>query len=356
MHRQSQGAELKFAILDPLSDQGIGLMRTLRRVPGVTVRPVLGGGRSGIRAAAARLLLGGSLTEEEALQLGFSLVPTTHRTTTMALTMYEQHCARLGLSRTMLEVGDKRKMLALAERIGVPVPARYSVEDLVSGLVTFPVFYKEQHEQGGGRRGVARKAGDIPTNGDDLLIEEFIETPGTYGLGFFAQNGVIHSSVAHFESLSSPSAGGSAVALERFSDPRLEELTSRLVSNLSYSGWGLAEFKRTPNGNDYVLMEINGKLWASSEYSWSVSPELLQACFGLPPLKPHELHRPGLFLHRASVAAIPALAFSWISARPRVFIYPTALAIRLGDSARTGAARLARAWRPSTPYESNCKL
>ncbi|KAA0918899.1 hypothetical protein [Dietzia sp. ANT_WB102] len=253
-------------------------------------------------------------------------------------------------------MGDKREILALAESVGVPVPAQYTRDELSSGLVAFPVFYKEQHEQGGGRRGVARKVADIPTNGDDLLIEEFIETQGTYGLGFFARDGVICSSVAHFERLSSPNTGGSAVVLERFSDPRLEELTAKLLSKISYSGWGLAEFKRSAKDDDYVLMEINGKLWASSEYSWLASPDLLQTCFGLPPLTARPFDRPGLFLHRVNIAAIFALMFSGIGARPRVFIYATALAIGLGGVVRIGVAKLGQVWRRVTPYDNDCKF
>jgi len=159
-------------------------------------------------------------------------------------------------------VFNKPQMIQIAGQVGVPIPETWTS---INNINAFPVFYKENFERGKGKRGIAKNFDEIP-NYNDLIFQEFINTPATYGIGFLAKNGEIITFTMHKEILSYPESGGSAVLLERFYNENLLKYTKLLLKKIRYNGWGLAEFKYCNKRNDFVFMEINGKLWASLEF------------------------------------------------------------------------------------------
>lgn len=165
----------------------------------------------------------------------------------------------ISFSHLNLIAFDKPKMLDIADSLNIPIPETFYKKE---NITKFPVFYKENFENGRGVRGVANNADEIP-HCKKLIYQEFIDTPFTYGVGFLAKEGKIITSVQHKEILSYPKEGGSAVVIESFYDERLVRYTQKLLEKIKYNGWGLAEFKYCNYRKDFVFMEINAKFWAS---------------------------------------------------------------------------------------------
>ncbi len=172
------------------------------------------------------------------------------------------YCNNIKFDINNLIVFDKPKMLSITNSLGVPIPKTfYKIEEIDN----FPIFYKEDFENGGGVRGVANVLNDIPVK-KSLLFQEYIATPSTYGIGFLAKDGIILTHTTYKEVISYPVSGGSAVVIESYDDKRLLQYTSKIVQKLNYNGWGLAEYKYCDKRNDFVFMEINAKFWASIEF------------------------------------------------------------------------------------------
>lgn len=208
------------------------------------------------------------------------LVPTGADSTARVLASLDNiTLGDITLDKAALKVSDKLWMLELAASVGVPVPATWrSVADIAS----FPVFYKCSYERGGGPRGIARTAAELPDMPSyPLIFQEVIGGEGTYGVAFLAKAGEMLVAFTHFERESWPKEGGSAVIVERFFDPRLLAYTERLLRSLHYSGWGLAEFKYCPERKNYVFMEINAKFWASCEFAFVNEPRFLSLLFDI---------------------------------------------------------------------------
>jgi len=171
-----------------------------------------------------------------------------------------------------LIVFDKPKMLKIAQNIDVPIPKTfYSIENIEH----FPIYYKENFENGGGVRGIAKATSEIPEY-SELIYQEYIDTPFTYGVGFLAKGGEIIASIQHKEVLSYPKDGGSAVVIESYENDKLFLYTKKLLNEVDYNGWGLAEFKYCNKRDDFVFMEINAKFWASIEFTLKNNPLFLK--------------------------------------------------------------------------------
>jgi len=187
------------------------------------------------------------------------------------------YCNSISFTKNSLIVFDKPKMLGIANKITVPIPKTYYRKEEIEA---FPIFYKEDFENGGGVRGVANDLIEIP-NYDNLIYQEFISTPSTYGVGFVAKNGKILTYTLHKEVISLPLEGGSSVVIESFDDERILAYTQKLLEKTNYNGWGLAEYKYCDKRDDFVFMEINGKFWASIEFMLKGNPLFLKYLLGI---------------------------------------------------------------------------
>ena len=187
------------------------------------------------------------------------------------------------MTQNALRFYSKPWSLSLARNCGIPVPDTWtdSCDDL-----QFPVFTKPQFEGGAGTRKIARSRDELP--GDvDMIYQEYIDSPGTYGVGFIADSGKITAYHTHYERESYPSIGGSAVVAERYNDERLVKYVRAIISASKYSGWGLAEFKYCPSRDDFVFMEINAKFWASCILAFHNEPRFTELFFnGTSALRP----------------------------------------------------------------------
>jgi predicted ATP-grasp superfamily ATP-dependent carboligase len=177
---------------------------------------------------------------------------------------------------------DKPATLRRAAELGVPIPQTWMSYDEVADK-RMPVFYKPAREGTGGVRGRASTPAMVPqiARVDGYLFQEIVEGPSVIGFGFVSDRGKVLASCLHHEILSYPPSGGSAVAVEPFVSPRVEELASRIIADFQYSGWGLVEFKPCRLRRDFVLMELNAKFWASIEFTFRTCPDFARLLFGI---------------------------------------------------------------------------
>jgi hypothetical protein len=178
-----------------------------------------------------------------------------------------------------LRLIDKLWSLRTASDLGIPIPTRIPNLESIADL---PVFYRSKTE-GQHRRGIARTKSDIDSleNKDELIFEEYVNTPLFYGVYFLADEGNIITQLTIRSLMETPTTGGSSVVIERFEDTILTDYTTRYLERLGYSGWGMTEFKRHPSGYDYVFMELNAKLCSSVELLFLNQPEFLGHLFGI---------------------------------------------------------------------------
>lgn len=174
---------------------------------------------------------------------------------------------------------DKIKMLNLVESIGVPIPKTYTEK---SELNFFPVFFKSLREEGYNERGIIKNKQDLDAlHSKTVFYQEFINTQGTYAVGFLADKGKVLTTFIQDEKVSYPRHGGSGVVLENIEDKKLLDYTNRICKATNYSGWGLVEFKYCDIRDDYVFMEVNGKFWASIEFAFINNPVFVKKLFGI---------------------------------------------------------------------------
>lgn len=175
---------------------------------------------------------------------------------------------------------DKIEMLKIVDRIGVPIPKTYTNID---DLDFFPVFFKSLREDGYNERGIVHNETELEKLRSSVTVffQEYIKPKGTYAVGFIANKGVLLTSFSQEEKISYPYHGGSGVVLSTIDDERLVEYTKRIVKEINYSGWGLAEYKYCNRRDDYVFMEVNAKFWASIEFAFLNNPDILDLIFGV---------------------------------------------------------------------------
>lgn len=201
------------------------------------------------------------------------VLPMGANSSYQVVSYYKQlkYCNEIQFTQSNLIVFDKPKMLDIAKELNVPIPNTFYRIDEID---KFPVFYKENFENGGGVRGVAHIVDEIPT-AKHLIYQEHINTPSTYGVGFLAKDGEILTCTLHKEIISYPIEGGSSVVIEKFEDKRLIDYTKIMLKKLKYNGWGLAEYKYCDKRDDFIFMEINAKFWASIEFMLANNNHLL---------------------------------------------------------------------------------
>lgn len=309
--------------LQPLSDQVLTIVRILRE--------------EGCTKDIIAVVDGEKLSSEKASRVGYSrvqnctdikvdnfsgqLVPAGAASTEHLLKESSIVLGSVTMSQNCLLVYDKKKFLQHCHDHALPIPLVYpDFSDIKE--TDYPIFFKQKYEQGGGVRGLANNVKEVPAEEvDSLVFQEYIDSPGTYGVGFVSVDGEVEALHCHFEKISQPPQGGSAVLIEKIDEPRLVELTKSIVESLQYSGWGLAEFKYCPKRKDYVFMEVNAKFWASCELAFRNEPKFLKLLFDVDYSgKPSG----GLFyLNRAlGIGPLMALRLFWKHRTYRVVRYP----------------------------------
>ncbi len=178
-----------------------------------------------------------------------------------------------------LFVSNKTEMLNFVSKLGVPIPETFNN---IEEICDFPVFFKQKEENSPKALGIIKSKKELnkihrPTN----LYQEYITHPSTFGVGFLAKDGNIICCFAHEELISFPKIGGSAVFLQKSDDQKIIEYTHKILKELKYTGWGLAEYKYCEKKKDFVFMEINAKFWASLEFALYNEPKFCKELFNI---------------------------------------------------------------------------
>lgn len=258
----SPGLSQSFAIADVLQRNDPSLRVLGYPLPGERVPP---------RRPFARYL---TVEEGEAACRDGTAIATG--SDAMQHVLKEREAIRLGeiaFERRNLWFYDKVATLNRARELDIPVPRTWHSVEEANGH-RGPVFLKPAREGTGGlrRRLDSLRAVPAPARDGGYLLQEVIEGASVIGFGFLADRGKIVASCLHHELFSFPPDGGSAVAVERYESPRVEELAARLIADFQYTGWGLVEFKPCARRDDFVLMELNAKFWASFEFTLRTNP------------------------------------------------------------------------------------
>lgn len=326
-----------FYFLQPGSVQAISLLRMLKQGNSCRIIAVLLENEK--LSKAIQNLYSDVITVKSYADLSsaLTLVPFGAASTEALLKKRDIVLSDVVMQQAALSVYDKELFIAFCQAHNLPVPQTYFTVDQF-GLNDFPVFYKQKYEAGGGLRGIAYSKADLPkAEQDSLIYQEFIDTQGTYGVGFIAKEGVLEVHFSHFESLSYPVSGGSAIKIEAYTSARLIELTEQYIAASNYSGWGLAEFKWCEKRQDFVFMEINAKFWASCEFSFRNEPAFIKQLFAIQ--TEQETIDSMVFINRAFNAGFMT-GLKCLFAKPRIrkVFYPGLLRAviygLLSDSAR----------------------
>ncbi|MCH7337300.1 hypothetical protein [Acinetobacter sp. NIPH 2699] len=209
-----------------------------------------------------------------------NIIPTGAQSTEIMLRLGGLRLNNIWMAEKNLMVFDKISFFNHCLNNNLPIPKQFEYEELDE--FSFPIFYKQKCEKGGGVRGRANSFNDlVNVSKDELVFQELIDSPGTYGVAFLAKNGGIVTSFAHYEVESYPISGGSATVIKETQNARLEELTKNFVKSFGYEGWGLAEYKYCPKRKDFVFMEVNAKFWASCYFSFNNNPVFLKELFSI---------------------------------------------------------------------------
>jgi predicted ATP-grasp superfamily ATP-dependent carboligase len=173
---------------------------------------------------------------------------------------------------------NKRATLSLAERLGIPIPRTVVAGSLDEAVnrTTFgwPVVVKPQWSRTYGEGSVKGFTVAYANSRDELarqmeilagrcpaLIQEYCPGEG-HGVELLLDRGRVLAAFQHRRLHEVPITGGASSWRESVPlDPNLLSYSVRILSELSWTGLGMVEFKVGAKGPQ--LMEVNGRVWGS---------------------------------------------------------------------------------------------
>ncbi|HSD81045.1 MAG TPA: ATP-grasp domain-containing protein [Solirubrobacteraceae bacterium] len=176
-------------------------------------------------------------------------------------------------------VTDKHATLALARRLGVPVPASALVETVDEALeaapaIGWPIVVKpvasRRYDEAGtesfevsyadGPTSLARQIERLESR-SAVLLQRYHEGEG-HGVELLTDRGRPLAVFQHRRLHEVPITGGASALRESVPvDPVLRDHAVRLLAELEWTGLAMVEFRVGADGP--VLMEINGRIWGS---------------------------------------------------------------------------------------------
>ncbi len=173
---------------------------------------------------------------------------------------------------------DKAQTLALAERLGIPIPPTVRVRDrqaldTVELPRTFPLVLKpiasvQRHQQARQNVRIVRSADELSQRlpamleHTPVLVQGFCPGYGV-GLSILAQQGELVAAFQHQRIHEPPEGGASSYRKSVPLSQTLLDAARRFCQAICWTGPAMFEFKMDPSRNAAVLMEINGRFWGS---------------------------------------------------------------------------------------------
>jgi predicted ATP-grasp superfamily ATP-dependent carboligase len=194
---------------------------------------------------------------------------------------------------------DKRYVLDLARRLGIPCPEDYACDpeniEEVARTLKYPVVLKPRVSrlfrdgrwiQGSVRYALEASAlvagyREIDALIANPIVQEKLEGEGR-GVFLLMWNGEVKAAFCHRRLREKPPWGGVSVYSESLPlDTALVEKSQRLLQALGWQGVAMAEFKMDPRDGQAKLMEVNGRFWGSLQLAINSGvdfPYLLYSC------------------------------------------------------------------------------
>ena len=215
-----------------------------------------------------------------------------------------------------LEVAvSKERTLALAHRLGIPVPISVPIRqpdeaEEAGGQTGFPAVVKPVQSWVRSPAGGRRLSSVVVVDPDEarLAAEQAMQVGGRVilqqwlrgsreAVSVFCVDGRIHARFAQVAHRMLPPLGGSSIVRESISlPPDLTEAAEALVRAAGLEGYSEVEFRRDTDGSPF-LMEVNPRLSASVELAVRAGvdfPILLHAWASGRPLPSLEKYREGV--------------------------------------------------------------
>ncbi|WP_277555092.1 carboxylate--amine ligase [Halobaculum limi] len=110
----------------------------------------------------------------------------------------------------------------------------------------------------------------------DPIVQEFIHTDGEYMFTGLYQDGEALATFQHRQIRGNSYTGGGGVYRRSIYDPELERVGRALLDHLEWNGLACIEYMRDATTGEYVLTEINPRMWqslpstvaAGADYPW----------------------------------------------------------------------------------------
>jgi predicted ATP-grasp superfamily ATP-dependent carboligase len=202
----------------------------------------------------------------------------------------------------------KERTLALAERIGIPVPKTIDLADdpqlLRCRELQFPVVIKPKSQDifdfkvlyAESVESLISQLDALKSQRDLLLIQEKIAGDGV-GIEILVKDRNTVLAFQHRRIREDPPSGGYSVCCESEPlDQTLLEYSEKLLAAMDWDGVAMVEFKVDPVTGRVALMEVNGRFWGSlplAIHAGADFPSALVAC-NLPEpmtkLLPYRIH------------------------------------------------------------------
>lgn len=99
--------------------------------------------------------------------------------------------------------------------------------------------------------------------GHDPIVQEYVESSDEYVFGALYEDGEAVTTFQHRQIRGDSYTGGGGVYRESIYDPQLEATGRRLLDHLEYHGLACIEYMKDAETGEYVLTEINPRLWQS---------------------------------------------------------------------------------------------
>jgi predicted ATP-grasp superfamily ATP-dependent carboligase len=211
----------------------------------------------------------------------------------------------------LTRVRNKANVIRLAEKLGIPVPQTWHIQDLsqldgIADMLPYPVVIKPQISSGA--VGVA-----YPKNQRELketyqtihqqfpfpIIQEFIPREGSgYGASFlFDEQSCLKAGFVHKRLREYPVTGGASTLRVSIRHDDIYDMARTLLEKIGWVGVAMVEFKVDPRDGLPKLMEINPRFWGSLSLAIHAGvnfPLLLHKMAMGEHFDPVEKYRPGI--------------------------------------------------------------
>jgi len=172
---------------------------------------------------------------------------------------------------------SKDKILQLAEKLGIPVPRTWYIDDIselnrLKETLPYPVVIKPRVSSGAmgilypkHQREFLQQYMLVHQRFPYPLIQELIPHKGIgYGASFLIDHkGQVKASFVHKRLREYPVTGGASTLRESVRHDGIRDMALTLLKALDWFGVAMVEFKEDPRDGVLKLMEINPRFWGS---------------------------------------------------------------------------------------------